>query len=73
MLLVVTYADDSEEAFQVGERTRLKPLLKDGYWTFRTLAGGEVAIASDQVERVEFGQVTFADERGRIEADGAGS
>lgn len=73
MLLVVTYTDESEDAFQVAEKTRLRPLLKDGYWTFRLLNGAEVAIAADEIERVELGQVSIADERGRVEADGAGS
>lgn len=73
MILLVRFADDTEECFDVAPTTKLGSALRAGYWRFTLTSGAQVAWAEDEVLRVELGQVEFADERGRVNADGAGS
>lgn len=69
MICVVTFEDGSEEAFQVADRTRIGSLRKTGYWVIPTSEGGTVALAESDVVRVELGQIAFADDAGRVDAD----
>lgn len=71
MILVLTFTDGTEECFDVAPTTKLSPLPKLGYWRFTLTTGAQVAYAEEAVQRVELGNVQFADERGRILADGA--
>lgn len=57
MLLVVTLSDGTEEAYEVPPTTKLRSALRSGYWYFRILDGGEIALGENIVEAVRLGNV----------------
>jgi len=69
MILVATFKDGTEEAFDVSERTKLRSMQKDGFWTFTTTSGGQVGLNEEDVQRIDIGVVHFEDDRGRVDAD----
>lgn len=71
MILVLRFADDTEECFEVAPTTKLGSAHRDGYWWFTLTSGAQVAYGEEDVLRVELGNVTLADERGRVDAGGA--
>ena len=71
MILLIKFADGVEEAFQVPPTTKLTGQPKLGYWRFTLTTGAQVAYAEEEVKRLELGNVQFADDRDRVDADGA--
>jgi hypothetical protein len=69
VILLVRFADETEEAFEVAPTTKLASAQRNGYWRFTLTSGAQVAYAEEEVRRVELGNVTFADDRGRLEAE----
>lgn len=70
MRLLIRFADETEEAFDVAPTTKLPSAQRNGYWRFTLTSGAQVAYAEEEVRRVELGNVEFADERGRLQAEG---
>jgi hypothetical protein len=70
VILVATFADGTEESFDVAPTTKLAKLLQpSGYWMFVTTDGGQVALDVDDVQRTDLGVVHFEDERRRLDAE----
>jgi hypothetical protein len=64
VLMLVTYDDGTEEAFDVAATTKLRRLLNEGYWTFSPTTGGEVCLSVDKVDEVRLGNaVVHAEQR----------
>jgi len=69
VILIATFKDGTEEAFDVSPTTKLAQLQKLGYWTFSTTDGGQVALDTDDVQRLDLGVVHFEDDRRRLDAE----
>ena len=69
MIMIATFKDGTEEAFDVGPTTKLATMQKLGYWTFVTTDGGQVALDADEVQRIDLGVVHFEDDRRRLDAE----
>lgn len=59
--LLITHYDGTEEVFDVTPQTKLRSVLKDGFWVFTPTTGGQVAMHQDDVKRVELGAVVHED------------
>lgn len=51
--LIVRFADESEESYQVPHGTKLRSSLKDGWWVFALADGSQLAWFSEELTRVE--------------------
>lgn len=71
MIVVLTFTDGTEECFDVPAGTKLASAQRLGYWRFTLTTGAQVAYAEEAVQRVELGNIEFADDRGRVSAEGA--
>lgn len=61
MLLIITKADGTEEAYEVAPSTRLAARFEHPYWYFRITTGGEIAMHEAVVSEVKLGNVHLAE------------
>ena len=59
MLLTVTYADGTEDAYSVHPNTRIREARLDDFFYF-SVEGGQVAINAVTIERIVLGNVELS-------------
>lgn len=64
MILTVLYADGTEEAYSVSEHTKIREAMRNDFFYFSTVEGGQVAIAAVAVEKVTLGNVELTLDQG---------
>jgi hypothetical protein len=57
MLLVIQYDDGTEQGYEVPDGTNLLSALRDDYWIFQTLSGGQIAVSADTASKLTLGNV----------------
>lgn len=57
MILLLTMHDGTERGYDVPEGTMLLSALREGYWFFQTVSGGQVSLSAEIVAEASLGNV----------------